>query len=150
MRIRAATNQDGSVLYEWRNDPDTRAMSRDHGPIERSTHDRWLARVLDDPGSLVLIAESDAAAVGTVRFDRIAPSSWEVSLNLNPSERGRGLAAAVLAGSIARFAELRGADHLVAEIRLDNLASRKTFERCGFAFRCSDGRSGRYELRIDR
>ncbi len=57
---------------------------------------------------------------------------WEVDLlGVHPAQRGRGVAAALIAASVkAGFAI--GADRARALVRIENVASRKAFERCGF------------------
>lgn len=133
MEFRRADHRDCLDLLAWRNDPAAVAASLTGAGVDEAAHRAWFARVLADPGRILLIAEADGAKLGMVRFDRGADGWWEVSINLDPAARGRGLAAAILRGGIG--AAFAGGDRppLSARVRRDNPASWKIFERCGFA-----------------
>lgn len=134
LRTRLATETDRDRLLDWRNDPETRAMSRSTAPVDPVTHARWLAAVLRDPDRVLVIGEDPGGwHLGMVRFDLARLEHGlvaEASLNLAPEARGRGIAAPLL-----RDAErwLRPPpDRLVARVRPDNPASLRAFERAGY------------------
>ena len=123
--VREATRDDGPDLLAWRNDPVTRAMSRAMDPVEPADHHRWFERALRDPDCTLLIGQDGAEKIGMVRLARGLET--EVSINLNPAARGRGLARELLALALA---EERGA--VLAVIKPENLASLRLFEGAGF------------------
>ncbi len=125
MRLRPATLDDARRLFEWRNDPVTRAMSVHRDPVAWDDHLAWLEASLANPLRRILIAE-DGVPLGTVRLDRDIRT--EVSITLAPSARGHGRAAPIL-----RLAT-EGRGPFIARIRPDNPASRRAFEAAGFAF----------------
>jgi RimJ/RimL family protein N-acetyltransferase len=125
LTVRKATADDASDLLAWRNDPQTRAMSRTTEPVEAADHARWFKRTLQDSASTLLIGEDDGRKVGMVRLVR--GEETEVSINLNPAVRGRGLARQLLALALA---EERGA--VLAVIKPENLPSIRLFEGAGF------------------
>ena len=137
MKLRKATPADSLDLWRWRNDPVTRAMSRSSGPVERPAHNAWFARVLKDPAVSLFIGEIEEGPVGMVRFDHGAET--EVSINLNPAFRGRGLSYALLAAGLAEVGGM-----VFAEIKDGNAASRRLFERAGFRRVGGVGDRGRY------
>lgn len=126
MILRRATAADALDLLAWRNDPLTRAMSRSHEEIGEAAHRAWLARALADPKVTLLIGEVGAEKLGMVRFDHLEPT--KVSINVNPAHRGRGHGYGLLSQALA---QVEG--DVVAEVQDDNLASRRLFERAGFA-----------------
>lgn len=129
---RPATEADAALLLAWRNDPATRTASRSTDPVDPAAHRRWLAAVLADPGRLLLVAERAGVPVGTVRFDRVAPDLWEVSITLAPEARGRRLGVPVLmAGERAWHASV-GRAALLAHVRPENAASLRLFEAAGY------------------
>ena len=130
--LRQATADDCHDLLAWRNDPHTRAMSRQTGEIGLDQHLAWFARVLGDHRRYFLIGMQDQRKVGLVRFDQEGDSRWEVGINLNPAERGKGLGKALLAAAVGHFWTAKPGVKLLAEVRLENTASRKIFEACGF------------------
>lgn len=124
--------QDADRLFSWRNDPVTCANSRSTSAVPREAHDQWMQfSVLQGyPEHLVMIAEGDQGSVGVVRFDASKSDlmAYTASITIAPQHRGAGLARPILeqaCGYLPDFA-------IDAEIRCDNNASRKIFERCGF------------------
>lgn len=130
--MRPASSSDSSLLFAWRNDPDTQAMSRSTAPVAREDHERWMKfNVLQGyPQHLVMMAETESGTVGTVRFDasREDLMRFEVSITIAPKYRRLGLAATVLSEACNWMGEYT----IDAEIRKTNVASRRVFERCGF------------------
>ena len=125
MILRSATPDDALDVLAWRNDSVTRAMSRNPAEIGREEHLAWFARALANPAMTLMIGEADGAKVGMVRFDR--GDETEVSINVNPAFRGRGHGLALLQAALAQ-----ASGRVVAEVREDNEASRRLFERAGF------------------
>jgi len=123
--VRKATADDAADLLAWRNDPLTRAMSRTTEPVGTAEHARWFHRALEDATCTLLIGEDGAEKIGMVRLSR--GEETEVSINLNPAARGRGLARELLALALAQE---RGA--VLAVIKPDNRASLRLFEGAGF------------------
>ncbi|MBL8771318.1 MAG: GNAT family N-acetyltransferase [Phenylobacterium sp.] len=125
MRLRRATEADCVDLWRWRNDPVTRAMSRTSDEVDLAAHTAWFRGALLNPSITLLIGETDDGKVGMVRFDH--RDETEVSINLNPAFRGQGLSMALLGQALESVA---GA--VFAEIKDENAASRRLFERAGF------------------
>lgn len=130
------------MLFAWRNDPLTQAASRSTAPVPREDHERWMQFnvAYGYPSHLVMIAENDEGKpVGVVRFDsqKSDVMAFEVSITIAPRHRDQKLAQPVLAQACGLMSEYT----IVAEIRRDNLASRRVFERCGFE---ETGRSSGY------
>lgn len=131
LRLRPATMADADDLLAWRNDPVTRAQSRQTGEVVRQDHLRWLARMLTDPECLLLIGTEAGAPAGTVRFNRRA-AGWEVSIAMAAAGRGRGGGTRLLAAGLAAFRALHPGETVVAAVRLGNTASERLFARLGF------------------
>lgn len=133
VRVRPAVAEDADLLRRWRNDPDTRAMSRTDDVVEPDAHRRWLDAVLADESRLLLLARVGDLPVGTVRFDREAADLWEVSITMSPEVRGRGLARAVHdAAQRAWRREVGAGPRVLACVRPDNAASARLFVGAGY------------------
>jgi RimJ/RimL family protein N-acetyltransferase len=106
VRLRPATMNDAELLFDWRNDPLTRAQSLQRQPVEWREHLVWLANSLQNPGRRLYIgeavteAEQAAALLGTVRFDR-GEWSYELSWTVAPDQRGKGWGKKLVAALIA-------------------------------------------------
>jgi RimJ/RimL family protein N-acetyltransferase len=143
--MRAATPDDALDLLAWRNDPATRAMSRNAGVIAREAHLQWYEAALQDRAKLLLVGCVEGEAVGMARFDLLAPGRWEVSINLDPAKRGRGLSRPLLAAALAEL-ETRRPEVVVAEIKPANAVSRHLFESLGFRHVSRDADMDSYQL----
>lgn len=83
IEIRIARDGDSQKLFEWRNHPSIREVSRNSSVIDWEDHQRWLAKTLADPDRLLLVGEWGGEAVGVVRFD-IQGKEVEISIYLVP------------------------------------------------------------------
>jgi RimJ/RimL family protein N-acetyltransferase len=119
--------EDALAVLEWRNDPTSVAASKSGALVKTADHLPWFAKSIDDPDRDIFIATEGDRRIGMVRFDR-EDDAWLVSINLAPDERGKGYGDRVLLKAIAEV----GRRHYLAEIKADNLASIRMFERCGF------------------
>ena len=137
--LRVATMRDADTLFAWRNDPLTLACARSTAIVPRDDHDRWMKFnvVFGYPEHIVLIADSEFGSVGVVRFDAVKGDllSYEASITVSPKHRGNGVARGILHTACGYMSEYT----IRADIRKDNIASRKTFERCGFREVGDDG-----------
>lgn len=145
---RRATLEDARLLWEWRNDPATRAASRHREPVSWPDHLAWLEASLtrSDRKLFMVDDEIGLGPVGTVRWDR-APGfgdepEWEVSIAVAPERRGQSLArpllfvAEVMLTEVAHYetppAAVTDVTAYLAVVHVDNLASVRLFEGAGY------------------
>ena len=132
VRLRAARPSDCERVWQINNDPGARAASRSSDPIPLGDHVHWFHRRLGDPDTLIDMIEDDAGRpVGVVRIESSGAAA-EMSLAIDPSERGRGVGCAAV-----RAAALEAADRwpglpIEAWVAEDNPASIRCFETAGF------------------
>jgi len=145
--LREATCDDSSALFEWRNDLQTREMSKDTELIDISSHSEWLSQVIGDFNRILLIAELNGSAIGVTRFDLNKESKdVNVSINLNPEFRGLGLSSPMLMNSINYIlARNQWILLLKAEVNIRNQASKRTFARNGFVLDSNNQTSSTFE-----
>lgn len=114
-------------------------MSLSGSRVSENEHRQWFKGTLNNPGCVHVIGESRNDAVteskiGVCRFDLITDTVWEVSVNLNPTERSKGYATQFLRESILFFTSFLGGESctLRALIKVTNLKSVRVFEHNGF------------------
>lgn len=90
IEMRMARPEDSEQLFQWRNHPSIREVSRNAGVIEWQDHQKWLAEVLADPGRILLIGQSAGEPVGVVRFD-LQNDEAEISIYLVPGRISSGM-----------------------------------------------------------
>lgn len=129
--VRRALPEDAQRLFDWRNDPVTRAMSRTVDPVAWDAHEMWFAETLKDPNRVLFIGLDHGAEFGMVRFDLTGPRHAEISINLDAQARGRRLATALLRAAIRAF-RIDHVTDITALIRPGNAASIRAFEAAGF------------------
>ncbi len=131
--LRPARMSDANMLLAWANDSQTRAWSKSTATISLEDHTRWMEFNVSQgyPSHLVMIADGDLGSLGVVRFDADQSDvmCYRASITIAPQHRGRGYGRQVLAMACHLMPEVR----IDAEIKPDNLPSRRIFEACGFA-----------------
>jgi UDP-2,4-diacetamido-2,4,6-trideoxy-beta-L-altropyranose hydrolase len=128
--LRRATQKDSKAIWQWRNDPETRKNSVNTKPVPWAGHEKWFAQKSCDPRAEMLIVTDGSRKVGFLRLD-LRGKTAELSINLAPSERGKGYGTKVIRAAAAR-GKKSGLRALTAEVKPANKASIKAFEAAGF------------------
>lgn len=104
---------------------------RTRAPIAWADHLAWLEARLEDPGSLLWIAEDGDAPVGQVRlqWDELG---LEVSLYVASDARRRGVGRALLDHAARATARRWPGRALIARVRHDNAPSLALFRQAGY------------------
>ena len=135
IKIRLAKIEDSKDIFKWRNDFHTRKMFHSSKIVEWNEHKKWFEKnLMNRKVSLLICTNMKEEKVGVIRFD-VSDNVAEVSINLNPTMRGKAKASECLKKSI-NFVKRYSPNLKVinAEIKDINLASKKTFEKVGFVF----------------
>lgn len=131
LTVRLGRASDWEAIWRWRCDPATRAMSRRTQELPPEVVRAEIEAAVADEDKQLVIGEHDGSPFGVVKFDRREDDRWEVSINLAPEARGKGLARRTLELAIGLvFPE--SVPTLTAEIRPENVVSRRLFETLGF------------------
>jgi RimJ/RimL family protein N-acetyltransferase len=130
---------DSDRLLAWRNDPMTRAASRNTAEVVPDEHFTWLVERLGDPDARIFVVEHRGEPAGAVRVDRLVGDRGEIHISLAPEARGRRLAAPSLRAAARRGAAELGLASVVASVREDNVPSLRAFARAGFEPAGRDG-----------
>lgn len=126
LTFRKATIDDAKILFDWRNDPETRRQSINTGEIIWDKHLEWFKKSLINPNRKIMIAMFQDEEVGTIRLDIEKPYS-ELSWTVASSARGRGIGTKMVERAVKFFER-----PLKAQIKPENLASIKIAETAGF------------------
>jgi spore coat polysaccharide biosynthesis predicted glycosyltransferase SpsG/RimJ/RimL family protein N-acetyltransferase len=134
---RRATLQDARLLWQWRNDPATRAGSRSSTEVSWDDHLRWLTASLTRTDRMLLMVEDPVGAVGpvgTARWD-LEPEGereWEVSITVAPERRGQSLACRLLRAAEVALSSGTDVTAYLAVVHRDNHASLRLFETSAY------------------
>jgi UDP-2,4-diacetamido-2,4,6-trideoxy-beta-L-altropyranose hydrolase len=133
LTVRQATVDDAQLIYDWRNHPEVRQVSRMQLPIDFDTHVRWLESTLTSSAHCVLIAELGTRAVGVIRYHRTSIGSFEVSLYCDPVLTGIGLGSTMLrAGEMEIMRRCDTPITVTAFVLPGNENSNRLFQKNGF------------------
>lgn len=131
--LRTASDEDIHQVWEWRNDPEVRAISFGQNVIGWDQHRQWMANKLQDPQCLWLIAEHvDLGRVGHIRFDIVADRQALVAITVAPPLRGRGLGKILIERGVKDAFCQMPIDKVIGQIKPFNVASEKAFRQVGF------------------
>lgn len=129
------TNEHAKLILKWRNDPLTLAMSfhQKKSPFsEFFPHfclNYYLLKELPP-----LFAKVQGERVAFIRFRPYKESdTCEISIVVAPEWRGKGIGTAILL-QLRALVKDRGYSEIYAEIKPENIASKKAFEKAGFTF----------------
>jgi UDP-2,4-diacetamido-2,4,6-trideoxy-beta-L-altropyranose hydrolase len=130
-------SDDAQLLFDWVNDPQTRAMSFSSHSINWDEHCHWLQDRLRDPSKCVLWLARDAhgVALAQVRYDLHESKTAEavVSISVAAEHRGRGVGRRLLQLSARRLFAERGIRRIHAFVRPENEASCRSLTAAGYA-----------------
>ncbi len=132
LQLRLATPEDAGLLWQWANDPQTRANSFHQESIPWDQHVSWYTAKLGAAGTRIWLLEYYGVPVGQIRYDRLAPDLAEISYVVAPGWRGRGVGSQLLMkSSPLACAELR-VRQLQGVTFVENIASVRAFQRAGY------------------
>lgn len=134
IQVRAAALEDREAVWKWWNDPLTRKMMKRNDPVPWEEHCAWYDGVLKADKRILYVGLYEGSKFGVVRFDFKADQVYEVSINLNPDFRGKGLASPLLEASIAHMTGTRKVRKLFATLKKANVPSMKSFAGAGFTY----------------
>ncbi len=138
--IRLATHLDSENIWHWRNDNITRKMSRSTDLVDWKVHEKWFSSSLLNKKIIILLGtiEDLAESIGMIRFDLDEnEKSAEISINLNPLYRDKKISKPFLEVAILYFRKIYKIP-IIAEIKITNAPSIKSFEDIGFKKISSD------------
>lgn len=126
--LRRATQSDEKILFDWRNDEETRRQSLTTTSVEWEGHVAWLEKSLQNPDRILVIAEITGEPIGTCRADLRDDGFTEISYTIAPSSRGKGLSKPMVMQFVQEFLEGK---QLVATVKGDNKSSESVVRALG-------------------
>ncbi len=128
--IRKAKHSDSKDIFSWRNDDLSLSMFRNSNIVLWDEHSLWFKERINNKNYLFLIGEKNSTKIGVIRFD-VYENYSEVSVNLNPEQRGKNLSRNFLALGCNYYFNLLD-KKIISEIKTINTKSLKIFESVGF------------------
>ena len=132
MLIREATDDDIWDIFQWRNDPISRAMFVNQEPVSYDEHEKWFKETQASLERKIFLSVDGVNKIGVCHFKlKYDEGVAEISVNLNPAARGRGFSQKCIYMSCIAF-QSHFALPINAIIKHGNLASERGFIGAGF------------------
>ena len=131
--LRLATRADAELLFRWQTTPGVRRYARNPEPPTWDEHLSWLDARLQQSENPMFVITRGGGDAGILRLDatdhRLSDGFVrEVSLLVDPTLQGRGIAAAALSLVRRRYPELE----FWAQVHPDNHPSQRLFQKLGY------------------
>ena len=133
--ITSAKEEHSKAIWEWRNDETTRAMFINQDFVSWESHEKWYSKALNDNNRHFYVGRLGDDLAGVIRFDKLenADHTYDVSINIDPNKRGKGVGKQFLSKAIEIFLQdVLDAKTIIAEIKKENIPSTRTFLSAGF------------------
>jgi len=137
INLRHADFSDMNILLEWRNNIKVREKSFNSQIISKEEHGKWFNDVLTREDVILLIGALGKKRVGQIRFN-INEKIAKISVNVEPDSMGKGFGPILILKGSGFLFENTDCEEIIAEIKLDNIASIKAFSKSGFTEIASD------------
>jgi RimJ/RimL family protein N-acetyltransferase len=146
LQLKKFTLDDAEIIYTWRNHPTVRQQALDEREFTFAEHYQWCVKKVTDPKTYIWMAyEANQCRIGVVRYDFLHSARQKIqdatfvidehamiSIYLDPNLIGNGYGKKILVKSMAMMQSIVAETWLVAQVKVQNVASRKLFEGCGF------------------
>jgi RimJ/RimL family protein N-acetyltransferase len=123
---RQALLSDAKKLYQWANDPTIRAQSLQSETIAWTSHLEWFYQKLQHPINRMFIYYHNNQPIGNLRLDAV-DEKYKISYLVDADFRGMGFGSRIIEDALIITQQT-----LIAEVKMNNLASNKLFEKHKF------------------
>ncbi len=132
LQLRGVRAEDCRLVWDWANDPETRASSFSQEPIPWESHVRWFKARLNDPATVYNVALDDRGEpIGQVRYE-LRSDEATISISIDRKFRGCGYGSVLIRrASVDLFTQSR-VRLIHAFVKPDNVPSIRAFLNAGF------------------
>jgi len=132
LKLRNVESCDINDLFKWRNHPDVRKNSFNTNAISYDEHKTWFRERVKDQKCVMYMAYCSERKIGLIRFED-GEERVKTSVMLNPDYWGKGFSSKLIRLATEKFvSENKPNKQIIAEIKKDNVASIKAFQKAGF------------------
>ena len=132
LRLRAASQEDVLLLWQWANDPVTRCNASVPEPISWAVQEAWYEEKIASPDTRFWILECRHVPVGQIRYDRTDADTAQINFSVAPAYRGRSFDTQLLRLSADLAGRELGVRIVEAISPAQNFASNHAFLSAGF------------------
>lgn len=133
--MRKAKISDAKLVWELSNDPLVRRVSFNPESIPWESHIEWFSKMIQDQGCLYFLffeSNRDSHFLGQVRMHEIVRHSYEISISISASCRGKGYGKSLILMALTELLSCDAEGVVHAWTKPDNYSSIRLFRSCGF------------------
>ena len=146
LAIRRARMSDLALYFQWVNDPEVRRNSFNSNPVSIEDHTSWFVKQLHSAASVMFLFLQKDIPIGQVRF-LLEGDTALLNFSIEKQSRGKGFAAQIITiASSTLKDEYPMLKKIVAEVKPENMASGRAFERAGYHKQTEDAQKIVYHL----
>ena len=131
--LKEVNPSDVDLLFEWANDSEVRKNAFHTEPILYENHVKWFAKMLDEPSVYQYILYREELPVGQIRLN-VENGEALIDYSISAKYRGMGYGSKLLELIKKQVVLNRISDviKLTGQVKYENPASARAFEKCGF------------------
>ena len=131
--LRPAEEGDCELLWQWRNEENTRRWSFNSDYIPYEEHKNWFLSKLNSANSeIFIVSDESESEIGQVRFDISQGKSAEINISIEASKRNKGYGSATLRLACQYALGKFNIARVIAHIKEENKASISSFTKADF------------------
>lgn len=138
LSLRPAEERDCELLWQWRNEENTRKWSFNSAHVPYQEHKDWFLSKLNAAHSeLLIVSDEGKREIGQVRLDISPDKTAEIDISIESSRRNKGYGSTTLKLACQYALEKFNIAKVIAHIKEENKASITAFAKAGFINKAS-------------
>lgn len=130
--LRKATKGDMMLLYKWANDKEVRKNAFHTHTISLEEHKSWYQKMINSENCSIFIYMKNEIPIGQIRLN-YEGNCATIDYSIDKKYQGQGYSSMMLILAEKEILSTRNdIKYFNAEVKIDNIASRKNFEKLGY------------------
>ena len=131
--FRKANENDMNLYFNWTNDASVRENSYQSEPISLEKHQNWYYNKINDETCFMVVFENHISMpIGQVRIQKQHENTALIGISNDANHRGKGYASQMIQIASDEFLKHNPNFCISAYIKIENIASKKAFEKAGY------------------
>lgn len=131
--FRRANENDTVLYFNWANDASVRNNSYQSETISFENHQNWFYKKIKEETCFIVVFENHLGIpIGQVRIQKHDKNTAIIGISNDENYRGKGYASRMIQLATEEFLRLNSQIYISAYIKVENLASKKAFEKAGY------------------
>jgi RimJ/RimL family protein N-acetyltransferase len=136
LKFRKAEKSDCKIYFDWTNDKSVREQSYNSDEVLFENHEKWFLNKIDDKSCSMLIFQNENNEnIGQVRILKTDNNLAIIGVSVAKEFRGKDYAFKIIEIASRNFLNQNPNFEISAYIKIENIGSKKAFEKANFQFK---------------